>query len=186
MSKVYFEKKIKEYDAIYGTYEKKTPKYMNFQKYTSKDKCKDKCDSYPLGLSYQRNLDLILDTKYGKPYVTGHYNNVYGITFSKKCGFTYNAEKKDKNKILVLKDVEELEKFEKKYAKKDETGFVRNKGIYDWKKISSDFGGIEFQSNATYLFFFQLRGTGYVWNKDLVKSLKCIAKKNKKDKWVEC
>ena len=81
----------------------------------------------------------------------------------------------DKNKLLVIKNMKELDDFHNKY-------FVKNKHeLIDWKKVSRDYGGIEicpymqkyrFKYNWYYTFDV---ASGCIWNLEpIIKKTRLI------------
>ena len=58
-----------------------------------------------------------------------------------------------------------------------------NDNVYYWQKVEKDFGGIEWRGGdiISHKFFdLKFNGDGCIWNNELIKSVKCIAKKKQK------
>ena len=73
----------------------------------------------------------------------------------KKGSLTTNVNKKNKNKILVIKTVKDFNVFSKKYM---------NNSIIIWKNLSKDYGGIEICNISTKINW----NKGCIWKYSLI------------------
>ena len=122
-----------------------------------------------------KNTNEITNVKFGK--------YIYQVDL-KPNSLTYLDKKSDKNKILVLSNIEEVLKFSRKYGKS-----VSSKlRLIDWEKVSLLFGGIEIKNfNKIKTEMWKLKvvdriawvssfdfSSGCVWNLDIIKDVKKI------------
>ena len=111
-----------------------------------------------------------------------------------------DIKNKDKDKILVIKNKKDFVTFNKRYGKKlISKKYYKKYGldpsliwdIIDWKKVSKDYGGVEFclylKSINNYIWYLQWDvSSGVVWNtKSIIKGSKLIGKKNNNNKYVK-
>lgn len=84
---------------------------------------------------------------------------------------------KDKNKLLLIKNTKDFDKFHKKYRviRPEMLGWISksskkfNNDLIDWQKVANDFGGIEFypylENRKNYLWYNTLDiASGCIWN----------------------
>ena len=103
---------------------------------------------------------------------------------------------KDKNKLLIIKNVKDFDIFNKRYGKLQDyllpiiDNFVMINQYIDWIKVSKDYGGIEicpyFISRNNYVWYNSWDvASGCIWNtKAIIKNSELIYEK-KKGKYVK-
>ena len=102
------------------------------------------------------------------------HDNIYKINI-KKDKLT-NINLKDKDKILLINNVKDFDKFTKKYKTKNK--------LINWKDVANDFGGIEIapyfsEKRFTYWYYPWDVASGCIWNLDIIKNIELSFKKVK-------
>jgi hypothetical protein len=134
----------------------------------------NKIDYKPNGFWYQINYSLFKDYK-------SHWGNfIYGVEIKN------NILNKEKG-ILSIKNLEELDKFNKKY------GIIKkNRTLINWKKVSKDYGGFEIKNynnikehtdyfdNYEWAYSFTF-SSGCIWDLDLIKDISFYKKLTNKE-----
>ena len=112
---------------------------------------------------------------------TAFHKYIHKINIKKNI--LIDIKHKDKNKILVIKNVKDFDIFEKKY---------RGISNINWKKVSNDYGGIEICpyyliERSGYIWYSTWEvASGCIWNvKSIIKNTELIYQKNKKNKYVK-
>ena len=100
---------------------------------------------------------------------------------------------KDKNKLLVIKNISDFEVFHKRYSKKSKiihsNEFISNEFI-NWKKVANDFGGIEccpyIPVYKKYIWFSLWDvASGCVWNTESIIKKTELIYKRKAEKYIK-
>jgi len=137
-----------------------------------------KFDLKPRGFWYQIKNYLF---KWGE-FDWGNY--IYEVKI--KTNRLTNFNQKDKNKILVIRDIDDLIKFDKKYGIK-----CSNMGFISWSNVENNYGGIEIKNyekilkdigkiknyDDKYTWFLSIDfSSGCIWNLDIIREINYFGK----------
>jgi hypothetical protein len=106
------------------------------------------------------------------------YKYIHKINFNKNV--LTDLEHKDKDKVLVLKNIRDINLFHKQYSYKRSSKYI------NWTKVTEDYGGIEMcpyfpELRKKYPWYYSLdAASGCVWNtKNIIKDYELIYEKKK-------
>lgn len=129
------------------------------------------------------NKDPMIDHHHGlKPYGGLWYafgNDWIGFSQSvpHRLSMFIHEIKIDLNKILILKNKQETENFERDYGLKRDINSEKYEVIIDWQKVSRDYSGIEIHKEALHYIDWQEYwdlASGCIWNQDALKDSKLL------------
>ena len=108
------------------------------------------------------------------------YKYIHEINFNKNI--LTDIDNKNKDKVLVLNKIRDIELFHKRYYNPNDKDFI------DWTKVTKDYGGIEFSRHFSeirqkYPWYYSLdAASGCVWNtKNIIKDTGLIYEKKQDD-----